>query len=132
MEKYVEEIRDLCCRLAEKYPKYFKTERDPKLMASIQVPEGETVFLSHDDTLFHSGKDGFIVTDTGFYADLMLSGKDYYTSFEDVAKSGEIYETEYVIYADNSPVCYCSAGGAEVSDALLEFVQSVKNIVLNR
>ena len=66
MEKILEQIRAMCLELNRKYPKYYKTERDPKLCEHLQVPDGETVLLCHDDTLFRSGKDGFVITEKGF------------------------------------------------------------------
>ena len=129
MEQLTEQIRQMCQGLNEKYPKYFKTEKEPKLMATLQIPEEEILFLCHDDTLFHSGKDGFAVTEKGFYTDLMMEKKVYFTPFEGIAGAEQIYESEYIIYADNTPLMYSSVGGSEAGEALVQFAQSVQRMM---
>ena len=129
MEKILEQIRAMCLELNRKYPKYYKTERDPKLCEHLQVPDGETVLLCHDDTLFRSGKDGFVITEKGFYTDLMMEHVTYFTPFEKLAAAEQIYETEYVIYADNTPLMYSSVGGSEAGESLIDLAMSVKRLM---
>lgn len=129
MEQLTEQIRQMCQELSKKYPKYFKMEREPKLVANLRIPDEEELFLCHDDTLFHSGKDGFAVTEKGFYTDLMMEKKVYFTPFEAIAGAEQIYESEYVIYADNTPLMYSSVGGAEAGEDLVQFVQSVHRMM---
>ncbi|MBQ7535249.1 MAG: hypothetical protein IJT43_06475 [Stomatobaculum sp.] len=128
MDQRLEQIRTMCQELGKKYPKYFKTEDVPKLMSHLQIPEGETVFLCHDDTLFRSGKDGFVITEKGFYTDLMMEHITYFTPFEKLAGTEQIYETEYVIYADETPLMYSSVGGAEAAEDLIQLARAVKGL----
>ncbi len=128
MGQILEQIKTLCQELSVKYPKYYKTERVPKLMSHLQIPEEETVFLCHDDTLFRSGKDGFVITEKGFYTDLMMEHVTYFTPFEKLASADQIYESEYVIYADETPLMYSSVGGMEAGEELVRLAKTVKRL----
>ena len=76
-----------------------------------------------------AGKDGFVITDKGFYTDLMMEHVTYFTPFEKLTAAEQIYETEYVIYADNTPLMYSSVGGAEAGESLIDLAMSVKRLM---
>ncbi len=60
---------------------------------------------------------------------MMLEKKVYFTPFEEIAGAEQIYESEYVIYADNTPLMYSSVGGAEAGEDLVQFVQAVHRMM---
>ena len=63
IEQYAEE---LCKKfLANNDAAVF--EDTPKTRIGLGIKNGDTVFLIHDDTLFHSGKNGFAITNRGLY-----------------------------------------------------------------
>ena len=42
-----------------------------KVVRGLAIPDGEDIYLIHDDTLFKSGKDGFAITEKGIYVRAM-------------------------------------------------------------
>lgn len=54
--------------------KVFQSGNHKKLRSSLLIPEEDTVFLIHDDSLFRNGKFGFALCSSGiYYRDLMES-----------------------------------------------------------
>lgn len=52
-----------------------------KILKGLEIPAGEEVYLIHDDTMFHSGKNGFAITERGLYCREM-GGSSQFTSWE--------------------------------------------------
>lgn len=51
----------------------------PKILRGLDIPDGETVYLIHDDTLMKSGKDGFAITERGLYCRPMSDATVFYS-----------------------------------------------------
>ena len=59
----------------------------------------------------------------------MMEHVTYFTPFEKLPSAEQIYETEYVIYADNTPLMYSSVGGSEAGESLIDLAMSVKRLM---
>lgn len=90
------------------------------LLLHLKVPQKEKVFLGHDDTVFHSGKNGFVVTDSGIYCREMVSNL-VFTSYKDLIKAKRIYQKGSTIYADQQLIAYISMDRKVIPDLLILF-----------
>ena len=81
------------------------------------IDEYEDVFLIHDDTLFNSGKNGFAITDYGFYCREMGEGEAHYLKWGDFAECSKPYIDGSLIKADGTSVAYYT-GDSNTRDEL--------------
>jgi len=58
-------VEQECIKVKAKYPDLFDVS--PKLVKHFGIPETATIYLGHDDTIFHSGKEGFVIASSGIY-----------------------------------------------------------------
>lgn len=139
-EEVLADIRSLCLDLLNKYPDTFcaydkngtiigGTAVKKRLIELLKIPAGEEIFLIHDDTMMHSGKNGFAITDHGFYCRKLWENTTF-VSYEELPGE-EIRPEEITIMDDASiyirdpktTVAYCS-GNKQLSKEL-------KNLILN-
>lgn len=133
LEEILTTLRDMCLKLLQKYPSYFcaydtqrtltgGTEVKKRLIDLLKIPEQEEIFLIHDDTMMHSGKNGFAITDHGFYC-RKLWEETTFISLEDLL-SEKIRPEEISIATDASiyikdpktSVAYCSGNKELLED----------------
>ena len=81
------------------------------------IDDYEDVFLIHDDTLFNTGKNGFAITDYGFYCREMGEGEAHYLRWGDFAECGKPFIDGSLIKADGVSVAYFT-GDSNVRDEL--------------
>ena len=81
------------------------------------VDDYEDVFLIHDDTIFNSGKNGFAITDYGFYCREMGEGEAHFLQWGDFAECGKPYIDGSLIKADGVSLAYYT-GDSNVRDEL--------------
>lgn len=55
----------------------FKEKKINVLKKVLKVPDEDVIFLMHDDTLLGSGKNGYMITNTGIYCKALLSAGEY-------------------------------------------------------
>ena len=100
------------CPLIVKGDGVFNESSLGNLRRWLGIPSGEAVRLAHDDTLFHSGKNGFALCDTGIYCK-ELSGPAYHITWFKFVHS--VLKDNFFI--DGKAVAYISSGGAEGTPA---------------
>ena len=106
-EDALESIKDLCNEFREaQTPDLFHVT--PNLLSQLQVGNDEEVYLAHDDTLFQTGKNGFVITNAGIHCRSMF-GKPVFTDFSELAYTSEIqYKNVCEPYADEALIAYLS------------------------
>ena len=102
----------------------------PELLREHSVGKDEKVFLGHDDTLFHTGKNGFALTDKGIYCREMME-KTSFTSYAALEQTrGKIYDRFSCIYADNFKLAYISTERSTIKD-LIALFQHIREELIN-
>ena len=81
------------------------------------VDDFEDVFLIHDDTIFNTGKNGFAITDYGFYCREMGEAEAHYLKWGDFAECSKPYIDGSLIKADGVSLAYFT-GNATTLDEL--------------
>ena len=89
-----------------------------KILRGLGIDAGENVFLIHDDTIFHSGKNGFAITERGLYCRELAESTLFFTWDDFKRMEQPKYETSYVT-CGNRHVCYFTGN----DDMLKELVQ---------
>ena len=79
-------------------------ESTAKILRGLGVGD-EDVYLIHDDTLFHSGKNGFAITERGIYCRDMAE-KPQFFPWEEFARMEDPVDTDAHITCNNKLVCY--------------------------
>jgi len=87
------------------------------IVKGLGIDDYEEVFLIHDDTIFNSGKNGFAITDCGFYCREMGEGEARYLRWGDFAECGKPYIDGSLIKTDDMSVAYYT-GDSRVRDEL--------------
>lgn len=124
-KQIIETIQELCNVFLEAHPGTTFTI-SKELLFEHHVGEGEKIFLGHDDTLFHSGKNGFVVTDRGIYCREMWE-ETVFTSYADLAHTkGEIYCKFSTIFADTHKLAYITGERYAIKD-LISLFQSIRD-----
>lgn len=57
--------------------KNYRNQNINGLRKHLQIPAEDEIFLAHDDTLFHSGKNGFALCTSGIYCADVMSERSY-------------------------------------------------------
>mgnify|MGYP005791678489 CR=1 FL=1 len=113
-------VRLLCEDFAKKYPNHYSAGITSALKKGLGITT-ETVYLSHDDTFRKSGKNGFAVTDQGFFCRNIFSAAQAMT-FEQFKAADNISDFRSgIIYADGQPiVCISGISSREQEQADLK------------
>lgn len=100
-------IEELCVNFAKSNgEKYMEKEMTEKMKKYFDIPQNEKIFLSHDDTVFGSGKDGFVITEKGFYCNKCFENELYFVAYSDFTKIPTLsWDTGY-LYADDKLISY--------------------------
>ena len=124
-----------CC---EAFLEQIGTEADSftftdKLRKGLRLPEDADVYLAHDDTFFKNGKNGFAITDRGFYCK-ELAGSTNFTSWDDLAKYPEVFWTSedfptLELPDDEKALVYYTDGDEDVQEALLFLLSEIVRTV---
>ena len=73
-------IKDICAEFIKCHgSEEFKITE--KLIKEFKIPFGEKIYLAHDDTLRHTGKNGFVITENGIYGREIFDPTATFTSF---------------------------------------------------
>lgn len=94
-----------------------------KMMKYFDIPDDDKVYLAHDDTLFQTGKNGFIITDKGIYVRELVDKNMYFVSYEDFAKVKEITINNSTYYIGDGIIAYYSGRYKQDVLELLEKIQ---------
>ena len=95
-------------------------QESDKLKATLGIDDYERVFIMHDDTLFKSGKNGFAITDYGFYCREMAEPETNYFKWGDFAEASKPIIDGSYIKMDGVSVAYYTG-----SDATREELKSL-------
>lgn len=103
-------IEDLCKAFYETQdPYHYNGMKMPEKMKKyFDIPEDETVYLSHDATLFSSGKDGFVITNRGVYINKSFENKLYFVPFSDFNDTPTYTWDISELYANDILIAYAS------------------------
>ena len=116
--------RDECEKFLDKVDadefKYTK-----KIADGLGVDDYETVYLIHDDTLFKSGKNGFAITDYGFYCRELGDGEAHHLNWGDFAECGKPKIDGSLIKADDVSVAYFT-GNSDVLNELRDLYRTFR------
>ena len=90
----------------------------PKILRGLEIPNGENVFLIHDDTFMNSGKNGFAITERGLYC-RDLCEEPTFMDWATFARLGEPRLDDSHITCDQREICYYT-DDADTRPGLLE------------
>ena len=104
----------------------------PKIRTGLGIPDGETVYLIHDDTMFHSGKDGFAVTEKGLYCRGMYEEPDFmdWAVFAGLPNPALESGSSYITCGTRN-ICYLT-GARTVMEALFPVYQRLYRHAVKR
>jgi Asp-tRNA(Asn)/Glu-tRNA(Gln) amidotransferase C subunit len=125
-------IKELCDDLIQKHQEKYYSSITNKLRQGLEINANEEVYLSHDDTIFKSGKNGFAVTENGIYCRGFME-KTIYTSYLNFGATSKIYYKDKLkseLYADNNIVAYQSGMLRSEPDDLLAFFEKLRLITV--
>ena len=88
-----------------------------KILNGLDIGDDDEVFLIHDDTLFKSGKNGFAITDYGFYCREMGESESHFLDWGEFADGDEPRSDDSYIKVGNQSVAYFT-GNEDVRDEL--------------
>ena len=113
--------KDLCDEFLEAHANQ-NFDCTNKILAGLGI-SSEEVFLIHDDTMFHSGKNGFAITSTGLFCREMGDKTAHFVSWEGFAK-GNMPELDgsYVRQKATS-ICYFTDNDYCKEDLLQLYLQ---------
>ena len=77
-----------------------------KVIKGLDIGDEDEIFLIHDGTLFKSGKDGFAITDYGFYCREMEESESHFLDWGDFAECETVDVSNSLIMADDTSVAY--------------------------
>ena len=97
----------------------------PKLKKGLGIPDEDTVYLAHDDTLFKSGKNGFVFTDKGIYCK-HLTGSTDFTSWDELAACSNFVPEEHFITANGKSIIYYTDSNDEVYYNIRHLLDSIR------
>lgn len=119
ISRFAEEV----CKefLANNDQSYFKDT--PKVRTGLGIHDGDTVFLIHDDTMFHSGKNGFAITRQGLYCRGMYEAADF-MDWDTFGKASAPEENpDNYISCGTRKVCYLTGNSSLFNDGLIPLYQ---------
>lgn len=102
---------------------------NPALLQNLGIPNGAKVFLAHDDTIFHNGKNGFAVWENGISVKALWEPNDF-IDWQTFAENGAAIEKRNSGYALhfrpantllNRRIMYITGGNAVLISLLLRF-----------
>lgn len=96
-----------------------------KILRGLSIDDDEEVFLIHDDTLLGSGKNGFAITDYGFYCREMGDPEAHYVSWGDFAECEKPYIDDSLIVADGVSLAYYT-GNSDVREELKSLYRKLR------
>ena len=85
----------------------------------------EEIFLIHDDTLLGSGKNGFAITDYGFYCREMGDPEAHFVAWGEFAECEKPYIDDSLIVADGVSLAYYT-GNSDVRDELKSLYRKLR------
>ena len=96
-----------------------------KIRAGLSILDDAEVFLIHDDTIFESGKNGFAITDDGFYCRDLGEGEAHFLYWGDLAAAGKPYVEGQYVMVDSVQIAYFS-GSDEVREELCRLYRKLR------
>lgn len=127
------EIRRLCDEFLEHAGENAGSFRfTPKLKKGLKIPDDADVYLAHDDTIFHSGKNGFAITSQGIYCRDLMEETEV-TSMEELGSLTELSWEEdgshNYILAGEKKLTYYTDGEEEIEYALMALLTDIVQVV---
>lgn len=96
-----------------------------KILNGLSIGDDDEVFLIHDDTLFKSGKNGFAITDYGFYCRDMGEGEAHFLYWSEFADSSKPEISDSNIVVDGLTIAYYTGNG-DVRDRLCSLYRKLR------
>lgn len=119
----IDEIRDLCADFLadtkDGFASYNSRQEkiagetiNKRLFQVLSIPDGDEVFLMHDDTLMSNGKNGFAITESGFYCKELFENLSI-IRFKDLDVDDEVKQGNSTVYINDTKrtVVYLSGSG---------------------
>ena len=104
-------------------------ERANNVIRGLSIGDADEIFLIHDDTLFNSGKNGFAITDYGFYCREIMDSSSHFMIWGDFASSGEPYIEDSLIKVDDVSLAYYT-GDSDVRHELLKLYRKLHDYAI--
>ena len=97
-----------------------------KCKRGLNVPFSDQVYLMHDDTLFKNGKNGFAITDKGFYCRELMESANF-VSWEDFAQLDVPRALDGTfIKCGGKSICYFTGGNDVLNRDLLQLIKKLQ------
>ena len=102
-----------------------------KIIAGLGIDDDqEEIFLIHDDTIFKSGKNGFAITDNGFYYRGMGEPEGYVVYWKDFAECEKPVINGSDIVVNDVAIAYFT-GNSAIRDRLLQTYRDLRKHARN-
>lgn len=95
-----------------------------KVVRGLGIADGDEIFLIHDDTMFHSGKNGFAITREGFYC-RELGDSSHFVSWEEFGQGGEPERESGSINQDGVSICYFTDDSSLLKYQLMDLYEKL-------
>lgn len=98
---------------------------NPRLLTELRIPQGVEIFLIHDDTLFHTGKNGFAVTSSGLYVKEMMETPLSYT-WEEFRSFQTFKCSPATVTGDGHAIAYFTGSGD--NEKLVKYFRQLQEV----
>lgn len=122
---------DACEAFLDETDEKSEFKSSPKIERGLGLNSGDEIYLIHDDTLFKSGKNGFAITQSGFYCREMFDSNARFISWETFARGGRPEVSDSYISQDETSIVYFTGNEDvrhELCDLCVRLWQHAKNV----
>ena len=91
----------------------------------------ENVYLTHDDTLFKNGKNGFAITNRGIYCRGMFQSYNSFTSYKELSKVSFFYTSNGEIFSNTGDKVAYITGSKEEKWNLEKLFSDIRDYLKN-
>lgn len=124
-------IETLCVQFAnDNGSKYESMGMKEKMKKYFDIPDTETIYLSHDDTMMSSGKDGFVITDKGLYCNKSFENELYFVPYSDFTEVPTLSWDSGYLYANDKLISYVTTDD-EGKKAIEELYKAIFEVAIH-
>ena len=124
-------IETLCVQFAiDNGSKYESMGMKEKMKKYFDIPDTETIYLSHDDTMMSSGKDGFVITDKGLYCNKSFENELYFVPYSEFTEVPTLSWDSGYLYANDKLISYVTTDD-EGKKAIEELYKAIFEIAIH-
>ena len=127
-------IDSMCVQFVKAHPGkefYVSDKLSTFFLERFESLKNERILLGHDNTLFKSGKNGFLITRTGIY-NIETTGSKTKTTFEKLEQAQKVgFVNSKGIVADSKCIA-CFSGNKMIGYELAQLFESIRKVLSRR